>query len=121
MKHIALIMALTTAAALAQQPASEQPRPPRLYFTEPAPFTTAELTQRCPDKVAVVNQPGTAQNNLTLGISAGPIINWYAATLFDAATGNAVAVFRTRSRSRLVKEICQHFAPKDSKEQNSKR
>jgi hypothetical protein len=84
----------------------------RLFFTEPAPFTTAELIRRCSDKVVIVHQPGTAQYHLSLGIAASPLITWYSLVLFDATTGNAVAVFRTRTRSGLAKDICQYFIRK---------
>jgi hypothetical protein len=109
MKTIAIILGLT-AAALAQQP-----KQTKLYFTQPAPFTTRELVKRCPKRVMIIEQSDAAQYHLTIGFSYGVTIfnHQWAATLFDATANEAVAVFRTGSRSGLAKEICQYFANKD--------
>jgi hypothetical protein len=127
MKHIAIILALTT-AALAQQPESKPaPKPvPTLTMkvgagglflgrnNTPDPdwmaFRRLEAIQkRCPNAVQITNSPDKA--DYSLSVRVGGLVHIASGLLFDKE-GKMVHEFKDAS----AKAVCQYFEENKKKE-----
>jgi hypothetical protein len=128
MKHIAIILALTT-AALAQQPAPEPvrrlqvPVTPKLYI-EPriaesteyvrtlfgaSAYTTsrnisqevtANIMKRCPGTVIITTNPEAAQFTLAITSGASAILN---------TDGDVVTTLKAHWVGTVAKDVCTYF------------